>query len=54
MTFHQLKKQTLELSTDEKWDLVLFLIESLRQESTVKSRKGNLLSLKGIAKTAEK
>jgi dihydroxyacid dehydratase/phosphogluconate dehydratase len=52
MTLKDLQKQALELSTSDRWQLVQVLLDSLKQEATVKLKRGNLSRLRGIAKTS--
>ena len=51
MTLLELQKQALQLSINERWQLVQTLLESLKQESPMQ-KKGNLSRLRGIAKSA--
>lgn len=52
MTLKEIKKQVLELSISDRWSLVQTLLESLKQESKARSKKGNLSRLRGIAQPA--
>lgn len=49
MSLQQLQTQALQLSTDERWQLVLVLLESLQHESHPPSKRANLSRLRGIA-----
>jgi hypothetical protein len=51
MTLQELQKQMLQLSTSDRWQLVQALLESLRQETQPKLKRGNLSRLRGIAKS---
>lgn len=51
MTLLELQKQALQLSINQRWQLVQTLLESLKQESPMQ-KKGNLSRLQGIAKGA--
>lgn len=42
MTLAELQKQALQLPTDERWQLVQTLLESLKQETNSVQKKGNL------------
>ncbi|MBC1239148.1 hypothetical protein [Nostoc sp. 2RC] len=53
MTFQNLQKQALQLSTSERWQLVQTLLESLQQETRPLKNKGNLSRLRGIAKGSD-
>lgn len=53
MTLQELQKQVLQLSTHDRWQLVQALLESLKQETEPKPKRGNLSRLKGIAKTSD-
>ena len=50
MTLQELQKQALQLSIRDRWQLVQVLLESLKQESHPKLKRGNLSQLRGIAK----
>lgn len=52
MTLQNLQKQALQLSSSDRWQLVQVLLESLKQEAHLKLKRGNLLQLRGIAKTS--
>jgi hypothetical protein len=52
MTLQELQKQALKLSTSDRWQLVQALLESLKREAHPKPKRGNLLRLRGIAKTS--
>ena len=52
MTLQELQKQALQLSTGDRWQLVQALLESLKQETHPKLKRGNLSRLRGIAKTS--
>lgn len=54
MTIQELKKQILQLSSNERWQLVKTLLGSLQQEANPPSKHRNLLSLRGIAKIETK
>ncbi|WP_407888461.1 hypothetical protein [Scytonema sp. NUACC26] len=45
-----MQKQVLQLSISERWQLTQTLMESLRQETSLVSKKGNLSRLRGITK----
>ncbi|NJN91769.1 MAG: hypothetical protein HC878_16330, partial [Leptolyngbyaceae cyanobacterium SL_5_14] len=49
MTLHELRKQALQLSTGDRWQLVEVLLESLKQEVQPQIKRGNLSRLRGIA-----
>lgn len=53
MTLQELQKQVLQLSAYDRWQLVQALLESLKQETEPKPKRGNLSRLKGIAKTSD-
>lgn len=50
MTLQALQKQALQLPTSDRWQLVQILLESLKQETHLKSKQSNLSRLRGIAK----
>lgn len=50
MTLQQVQKQALQLSMNERWQLVQTRMESLKQETRPMQKKGNLSRLRGIAK----
>lgn len=50
-TLPELQKQVLQLSVNERWQLVQVLLESLQQETSITTRRGNLSRLRGIAKS---
>lgn len=50
MTLQDLQKQALQLSNSDRWELVQVLLESLKQETHPKLKRGNLSRLRGIAK----
>lgn len=52
MTLQELQKQALKLSTSDRWQLVQTLLESLRQETHLALKRGNLSRLRGIAKSS--
>ena len=52
MTLQELQKQALQLPTSDRWQLVQTLLESLKQESRPTLKRGNLLRLRGIAKSS--
>lgn len=52
MTLQELQKQVLQLSTNDRWQLVQTLLESLKQETSLKPKRKNLSRLRGIAKTS--
>jgi hypothetical protein len=52
MTLQELQNQALQLSTDDRWQLVQTLLESLKREAHPKLKRGNLSRLRGIAKTS--
>ena len=51
MTSQELQKQTLQLTISDRWQLVQTLLESLKRESQPSVKRGNLWSLRGIAKS---
>ena len=51
MTSQELQKQTLQLTISDRWQLVQTLLESLKRESQPIVKRGNLSSLRGIAKS---
>ena len=52
MTSQELQKQTLQLTIADRWQLVQTLLESLKRESQPRVKRGNLSSLRGIAKSS--
>ena len=52
MTLQELQKQVLKLSVRDRWQLVQFLLNSLRQNS-YPAQKKNLSRLRGVAKRSE-
>ena len=50
MTLQELQNQILQLPSSDRWQLVQTLLESLKQETHPKPRRGNLSRLRGIAK----
>lgn len=52
MTLQELQKQSLQLSTGDRWKLVQTLLESLKREASPKLKEGNLSRLRGVAKTS--
>ena len=52
MTLQELQKQALQLPISDRWKLVQTLLESLRRESQTSVKRGNLSSLRGIAKSS--
>jgi hypothetical protein len=52
MTLQELQKQALQLSINDRWQLVQALLESLKQEAVLEPKRGNLSRLRGIAKTS--
>ena len=52
MTSQELQKQTLQLTISDRWQLVQTLLESLKRESQPNVKRGNLSSLRGIAKSS--
>jgi hypothetical protein len=46
------RQQGLELSMDNRWQLVQVLLESLKQETRSNLKRGNLSRLRGIAKSS--
>ncbi|GBO53129.1 hypothetical protein APA_1037 [Pseudanabaena sp. lw0831] len=52
MTSQELQKQALQLPISDRWHLVQTLLESLKRESQPSVKRGNLSSLKGIAKSS--
>jgi hypothetical protein len=52
MTFQQIQKQALQLSTSDRWQLVQSLLESLKQETHPSVKQRNLSRLRGIAKSS--
>ena len=52
MTSQELQKQTLQLPIADRWQLVQTLLESLKRESQPIVKRGNLSSLRGIAKSS--
>ncbi|WP_434684157.1 hypothetical protein [Pseudanabaena minima] len=51
MTSQELQKQALQLPISDRWQLVQTLLESLKRESQPIVKRGNLSSLRGIAKS---
>lgn len=51
MTFQDLQKQALQLSSRDKWQLVRVLLDSLEGE-TPPVQRGNLSQLRGIARSS--
>jgi hypothetical protein len=52
MTLHELQDQALQLSAEERWELINALVRSLQPPSqSVEKPKGLVASLIGIAKT---
>ena len=52
MTSQELQKQALQLPISDRWQLVQTLLESLKWESQLSVKRGNLSSLRGIAKSS--
>ncbi|WOB42267.1 hypothetical protein HNI00_03110 [Thermoleptolyngbya oregonensis NK1-22] len=52
MTLQELQRQALGLPASDRWQLVLTLLESLKQEVQPKVKRGNLARLRGIAKSS--
>ena len=52
MTLQELQKQALQLSTSDRWELVQTLLKSLKRETHLKLKQGNLSRLRGIAKSS--
>ena len=52
MTSQELQKQALQLPISDRWQLVQTLLESLKRESQPSIKRGNLSSLRGIAKSS--
>jgi hypothetical protein len=52
MTSQELQKQALQLPISDRWQLVQTLLESLKRESQPSVKRGNLSSLRGIAKSS--
>jgi hypothetical protein len=52
MTSQELQKQALQLPFSDRWQLVQTLLESLKRESQARVKRGNLSSLRGIAKSS--
>ena len=52
MTSQELQKQALQLPIADRWQLVQTLLESLKRESQPSVKRGNLSSLRGIAKSS--
>ena len=52
MTSQELQKQALQLPISDRWQLVQTLPESLKRESQPIVKRGNLSSLRGIAKSS--
>lgn len=52
MTLEELQKQALKLPISDRWQLVQILLESLKQETQPKLKRGNLSRLRGIAKSS--
>jgi hypothetical protein len=52
MTSQELQKQALQLPISDRWQLVQTLLESLKRESQSSVKRGNLSSLRGIAKSS--
>ncbi len=50
MKIQELKKQALQLSSSERWQLVKTLLDSLQQEEKTPLEHKNLSTLRGIAK----
>jgi len=51
MSLQDLQKQALELSVSDRWQLVQTLLDSLKHETQQRTKRGNLLRLRGIAKS---
>ncbi|MBW4583006.1 MAG: hypothetical protein KME42_25850 [Tildeniella nuda ZEHNDER 1965/U140] len=49
MTLQEIQNQALQLSTGDRWQLVQALLVSLKQEATLKPKRG-LSRLRGVAK----
>ena len=52
MTSQELQKQALQLPISDRWQLAQTLLESLKRESQPNIKRGNLSSLRGIAKSS--
>jgi hypothetical protein len=52
MTSQELQKQALQLPFSDRWQLVQTLLESLKRQSQPSVKRGNLSSLRGIAKSS--
>ncbi|OYQ62330.1 hypothetical protein B9G53_22655 [Pseudanabaena sp. SR411] len=52
MTLQELQKQVLQLPISDRWKLVQTLLESLKRESQPIVKRGNLSSLRGVAKSS--
>lgn len=52
MTSQELQKQALQLPISDRWQLVQTLLESLKRQSQPSVKRGNLSSLRGIAKSS--
>lgn len=50
MTLQDIQHQALQLPTDDRWQLVQVLLDSLKQEANPKPTRRNLSRLRGIAK----
>ena len=52
MTLEELQNQALQLPISDRWQLVQTLLESLKQETHPRLKRGNLSRLRGMAKTS--
>lgn len=52
MSLQEVKQQAFKLSVRERWELIQALLESLKQETHPKPKRGNLSRLRGIAKAS--
>lgn len=50
MTLQEIQNQALQLPTDDRWQLVQVLLDSLKQEANPNPKRRNLSRLRGIAK----
>jgi hypothetical protein len=52
MTLQDIQNQALQLPTNDRWQLVQILLDSLKQEANPKPTRRNLSRLRGIAKSS--
>lgn len=50
MTLQDIQNRALQLPTGDRWQLVQVLLDSLKREANLKTKRGNLSRLRGIAK----